>query len=151
MGRKTKRRGRGEGAVFFSESKNCWVARAVVGVKPSGAPKYKEVTAQTKGAVLTKKQKAEEDARNGVPADAGRMTLGQYLTHWLENVSRPSTSATTYERRERCVRVHLLPRVGGQQLAQLRPVHVEALYVELMRETTAANAMKCAATLTCAL
>jgi hypothetical protein len=34
-----RRRGRGEGAVFFSESKQTWVARAVVGRKPNGSPK----------------------------------------------------------------------------------------------------------------
>ena len=37
-----RRRGRGEGAVFFSESKGVWVGRAVVGERPNGGPKYRE-------------------------------------------------------------------------------------------------------------
>jgi integrase len=134
MGRKTKRRGRGEGAVFFSESKGCWVARAVVGVKPGGGPLYREVTAQTKTKVLRKKAEAEEKARGGISANADRMTVGEYLSHWLNNVSKPSVGVTTWESYERCVRLHLAPRIGGVRLGDLRSAHIEALFAQMQRD-----------------
>ena len=95
MSRK-RRRGRGEGAVFFSEAKGVWVARAVVGVKPNGGPKYKEVTSRTKDRALAKMRKAEEDARAGRLTGAKETTAGAYLDHWLENVAKPSVAETTW-------------------------------------------------------
>jgi integrase len=143
MARKRQRRARGDGAVFFSESKGCWVGRAIVGVKPDGKPKYKEVSARTQGECLRKKRKAEEDAKAGRLSDAGPMTVGQYLDHWCENVARPSVHETTWTSYERCVRLHLKPRLGGVKLSQLRPVHVEQFFADLMRDgCSAGNAKK---------
>jgi integrase len=129
-----KRRGRGEGAVFFSQSKNSWVARAIIGLRPDGKPLLKEVTAQTKGEVLAKMRKAEEDARAGRVGDTVKMTVGQYLAHWLENTAKPSVEPGTWTSYERCVRLHLTPRVGGISLLQLRPLHVEALFAQMQRD-----------------
>src|SRR5262245_8186294 len=91
--RKANRRGKGEGACFLSESKGCWIGRAVVGAKPDGSPKTKEVSAKTQGKVLAKMKEAVERARRGIPADAEKITTGEYLEHWLNNVSKPSVSA----------------------------------------------------------
>jgi integrase len=129
-----RRRGRGEGAVFYSASKGCWVARAVVGVKPSGSPKYREVTAKSKGDVLAKKTRLQQDAAAGRLNETSGMTAGQYLGHWLENTARPSVAPTTWASYERCVRLHLIPRIGGIRLAQLRPVHVESLFRDMQRD-----------------
>ena len=149
---KKTRRGRGEGAVFYSESKGWWIGRAIVGVKPNGKPLYREVTAKTKGAALTKKQKAEEAARSGALTDTDRMTLGQFLDHWLTNVSKPSVAITTWESYERCARLHLKPKIGGVRMAQLRPAHVEALFAELQRDgMTGGNAKKVSQVLSTAL
>src|SRR5690242_4698986 len=129
-----KRRGRGEGAVFYSGSKGCWVARAVVGVKPSGRPHYQEVTARAKGEVLAKKRQAEEDAKAGRVGDAAKMTAGKFLQHWLDNTAKPSVEATTWVSYERCVRLHLTPRIGGILLPQLRPVHVEEMFAAMRND-----------------
>jgi integrase len=149
---KKRRRGRGEGAVFFSESKQCWIGRAIIGVLPDGTPERKEVSAKTKGEVLDKIKKAEEDARAGHTAEADHMTTGQYLQHWLDNVSKPSVSPTTWERYEQCVRLHLTPRIGGVRLDRLRPVHVEALFAKIQRDgISAGNAKKVSEDLSTAL
>jgi integrase len=129
-----RRRGRGEGAVFYSASKRAWVGRAIVGAKPSGKPRYKEVTAQAKGDVLAKMRAAEEAARGGLPSDARPLTVGQYLQHWLDNVAKPSVRETTWESYERCVRLHLKDQLGGIKLADLRPPHVEAYFAGQLKE-----------------
>jgi integrase len=147
-----RRRGRGEGSVFYSDSKGCWVGRAIVGVKPTGAPKYREVTARSQAEALRKKLKAEADATAGRVGDTDRMTVGQYLAHWLDNVSKPSVEATTWASYERCVRLHLTPRLGGIKLAQLRPVHVETMFAEMRRDgVSGGNAKKVSEVLSTAL
>jgi integrase len=141
MARK-RRRGRGEGAVFYSDSKGCWVARVEAGKKPDGRPHFKEVTAQTKDKVLKKRSEEEEKVRQGIPAEVGKLTTGQYLTHWL-NTAKPSVERGTWASYERCVRLHLLPRIGGILLAQLRPMHVEALFAALQTDgVSGGNAKK---------
>jgi site-specific recombinase XerD len=128
--------------VFFSASKNCWIGRAIIGIQPDGRPKYKEVTAQTQGECLGKK-KAEEEAKAGRLSDAKPMTVGQYLDHWCENVAKPSVHESTWNSYERCVRLHLKLRLGGVKLGQLRPVHVEQFFADLMRDgCSAGNAKK---------
>jgi integrase len=150
--KRSNRRARGEGAIFFSETKGCWIGRAIVGLLPSGKPRYKEVSAQTQGQALTKKQKAEEDAKAGRLPDGKPMTVGQYLTHWQDNVAKPSVRETTWASYERCVRLHLIPNLGGIKLAQLRPVHVEQFFADISRAgVSKGNAKKVGEVLSTAL
>jgi integrase len=152
MAKKRQRRARGEGAVFYSEAKESWIGRAVVGVKPDGKPRYKEVSAKTQGETLAKKKQVEEDARTGRLSDGKPMTLGQYLSHLQDNVAKPSVHETTWNSYERCVRLHLTPRIGGHKLAGLRPVHIEQLFADLQRDgISAGNAKKVSEVLSTAL
>jgi integrase len=149
---RSKRRGRGEGAVFYSEAKKGWIGRAVIGVKANGKPLIKEVMAQTQGEVLKKMRKAEEDAKQGLVGDAAKMTTGQYLDHWLNNVAKPSVEPGTWESYERCVRLHIRPRIGAILLAQLRKVHVEKMFADMQREgMSGGNAKKVSEVLSTAL
>jgi integrase len=152
MARK-RRRVRGEGAVFYSESKACWVGRAIVGAKPDGRPKYREVTARTQGEVREKMKQATADGEAGRLPDDGRpLTTGQYLDHWCQNVAKTSVHETTWASYERCVRMHLKPRIGGIRLAHLRPVHVEELFAGMRRDGVSnGNAKKVSEVLSTAL
>lgn len=126
---KKRKRGRGEGAVFYSEAKAVWVARAVVGVKPDGSPLRKEVTAHTKADVLQKIREAEAEARSGLVAPT--MLLGDWFAHWLVNVARPSIEPTTYRKYTSAVRLHILPTFQALPLASLTTGHVEQFFVQL--------------------
>lgn len=129
---KKRRRGRGEGAAFYSESKQVWVGRAVVGRKATGGPKYREVTARTKGELLAK-------LRGAGPAPAGGVTVGEQLTRWLEAVARPSVDPNSYESYALVVRLHLLPRVGGVRLADMTPARAEELFAGLHADGVRGN------------
>src|SRR5262245_58544068 len=128
---KRKRRGRGEGAVFFAESKDAWVGRVIIGARPDGQPHYQEVTARTKGDVLARMRQVEKEVQSGRPA---RITVGAYFGHWLHNVARPAVEATTWEVYARTVRVHIVPRLGGLHLAQVTPQQVEAFFAGLHKD-----------------
>jgi integrase len=134
MKRKRKRRARGEGAAFFSESKQSWVGRAQVGKLPTGGPRYKEVSAKTQGEVLARMRKAIDDAKARRLRSGKPLTVGQHLHHWLENVAKISTHETTWRSYERVVRLHLLGRIGGVKLADLYPEDVERLFADLDRD-----------------
>ncbi|HEX4612818.1 MAG TPA: hypothetical protein VH092_31780 [Urbifossiella sp.] len=79
------RRPRGEGAVFFSDSKQCWVWRAVVGTKPDGSVQYTEGRARTPADGVEKKRAAERANRR---PNTDQQTTGEYLSYWLTDIDK---------------------------------------------------------------
>jgi integrase len=147
-----KRRVRGEGAVFYSESKGCWIGRAIVGAKPDGRPKYKEVTARTQGQALAKMRAAEADAGAGRLTTGKPLTVGEHLDHWLHSSSKTAVHESTWNSYERVVRLHLKPHIGGIKLAHLRPSHLETLFADLTKAgVSKGNAKKVSEVLSTAL
>ena len=57
------------------------------------------------------------------PANARTLTLGKFLTGWLDDV-RPSLAPATWRKHESIVRVHLRPALGGVRLSDLSVGHV---------------------------
>ncbi|MFO0848372.1 MAG: site-specific integrase [Gemmataceae bacterium] len=141
-GRRRKgRRPRGDGAVFWSSAKECWVWRAVTGHKPDGGVAYTEGRAPTQAEALRRKQEAEKGGRR---PHADRETVGDHLDHWLADVARPNTRPNTWERYEQIVRLHLKPRIGGVPLAKLTVSRVVKLWADMGRDgVTAGNVKKC--------
>jgi integrase len=79
-------------------------------------------------------EKALAEARGAAPPglthDAGSITVGEYLKHWLSDRVRDTVRQRTYERYESIVRVHLIPSIGRVTLKALTPIHVRGLYRE---------------------
>jgi integrase len=149
---KNRRRIRGEGSVFYSPTKECWIGRIIVGTKPNGRPKYREVAARTQSATLARMRAAAKDAEAGRMPDGKPATVGQYLDHWIANVAKSSVHETTWNSYERCVRLHLKPRLSGIKLLQLRPFDVEAFFAGLSRDGVSnGNARKISEVLSTAL
>jgi integrase len=146
-----RRRGRGEGAVFYSESKGTWIARVEIGMKPDGSPAFKEVTAKTKDGVLRKRKKIEEGAAAGLTKESSQLTTGQYLEQWVHG-AKTSVQPGTWASYERCVRLHLVPRIGGIRLDQLEPRHIESLFATMLDDgVSGGHAKKCSEVLSTAM
>ena len=96
-------------------------------------PKQKSVYAKTRAEVAEKLRKAMADAANGIVFDAGPVTIGEYLEHWLTNSVWPLVQAekleySTYIRYAGNVRNHLNPLLGHKKLKDLNRAEVRALY-----------------------
>lgn len=63
----------------------------------------------------------------GSALDPTRLTVGEYLTHWLETDVRHRVRQSSYEKYRASIRLYLAPRVGAVLLPDLRPAHVSAL------------------------
>lgn len=133
------RRPRGDGAVFWCESKNCWLWRAIVGHKPDGSPRYKEGRARTQIDGLRKKQIAEKER---VQPHGDKETVGEHLDHWLSNIAKPNTRASTWDRYETVVRLHLKPQIGGVPLRKLTVSQVTKLWASLGNDGMSAGMVK---------
>src|SRR5262249_29528053 len=69
-------------------------------------------------------------ADQGQLADAGRRTVGDWLTEWL-TIKKPQVESNTFIYYEQNARIHLQPALGRTPLAKLRSTHVARLYAAL--------------------
>lgn len=118
------RRVRGEGAFFWSEAKQLWVARKKVGGK------RQEFTGRTHQEIHDKIAKAEERASQGMPPEANCCS-STYVCCWLDNVAKPKIEPTTWATYERAYRLHLAPHLANVPLSSLTPARLEALLGDL--------------------
>ncbi len=76
----------------------------------------------------------EEDAQSGALVEPTAVTLGTYLERWLETHVRLHNAPRTYQDYRYHVQRFLQPRLGQIKLSQLRPLHLQELYVDLRQQ-----------------
>ncbi len=128
MGRRTK----GDGALFWSESRQRYIGRAIVGRRTDGRPVYVERSGATKSDVRRKLHEAGAKLAGDAP------TVGEWCTRWLASLTvRPLTKdgyTTSTEKRIR-------PALGSMQLAAVTPFDVE-LAAQTWGKTVGANTVR---------
>src|SRR5215217_5407607 len=118
------RRGNNEGSISRRKDGR-WMGRYTV--HTSEGPKQRAVYGKTREDAAEKLTKAMADRDGGIVYDAGKQTVGEYLTRWLADSVKDTVRQRTYERYESIVRVHLVPAIGGIKLKNLTPAHVRGL------------------------
>ena len=66
--------------------------------------------------------------------DPTKLTVGQYLSQWLESYAMVNTSPRTAEGYQMIIRRHLIPVLGAIPLAQLQPLHLQNYYAQKLRQ-----------------
>jgi integrase len=120
-----KKRGNGEGSITRRKD-GLYIARYAVQT-PTG-PKRKTLYGKTRREVDEKLTKAKADRDGGLVLDADDLKLGEYLGLWLADSVRDTVRATTYERYEQMVRLHIRSLLGNVQLKNLTSAHVRGLH-----------------------
>jgi integrase len=115
-----KRRDKGEGSIYRRKDGR-WVGQYEV----NGERKY--VSGKTRAEVAKKLTKAIAERDAGLAFDAEGLTVGEYLTRWLDTV-RGTVKDNTWSGHEINVRVHLAPALGSTQLDKLNPFQVQSFY-----------------------
>lgn len=144
LSKNRKRRGRGEASIFQREEDGLWVGTVSLGYDGNGKRIRKTVYAPTKREVQDKLDELRSDARVGMLPGASGMTVGQLLDQWLKT-TEPKTAARTHEERQRIVKNHLKPRLGGARLDRLTALYVEGLYADMHRDKVGPFAVRSAA------
>jgi integrase len=70
----------------------------------------------------------------GTYVDPTKMTVAEYLDHWLAVDIARRVARKTAVRHEQIIRRQIAPRLGHVPLRKLTPVHIEAFEAELQRE-----------------
>ena len=116
-------RANGEGAIY-KRPDGRWTARLTV----SGG-KRKDFYGKTREEVGRKLALALKDQADGLPVGLpDRLTLGQFLPRWLEDVVRPAVRYSTYASYEGQARLHIVPKLGNVALTKLTVPTLQSFY-----------------------
>jgi integrase len=124
-----KRRGQGEGSVFYRADKDRWVGSINLGWQ-NGRRVRRSYYGKTRREVQERLQRALREAQDGVQPGLRRETVAAYLAAWLEAVE-PTVRPSTLRRYHQLVRYQLIPNLGRTPLSRLTPGDVEAMLRKL--------------------
>jgi integrase len=134
----TKRRGKGEGSIFYREDRKRWIAQ----IKLDGG-KFMTRSAQTQKAASEKLKKMQRELEQGLLVPRSQQTVKQFLEHWLEDVHKPpNVRINTYRIYRQYLDRHILPALGHVRLQQLSPEHIQELYARKVEEGYAAETVR---------
>lgn len=118
------KRGQNEGSIYQREDGR-WVGSINLGVV-NGKRRRKDFYGETRADVQKKLTEALRSQHQGIPIIAGRESLHDYLTTWLQDVAKRRVRPATYRSYEQLVRVHILPALGKVQTQKLTVQQVQA-------------------------
>jgi len=125
-GRKVMR-GRGEGTVFKRENRDSWVARLNLGYK-NGKRVRKDFFGKTQKEAREKMARAMEQITNGQALPDQKMTVGQFLGWWEQEILESSDRAyRTKEYYRTNIHTHLIPHLGQIKLTTLQHTHIRTM------------------------
>jgi integrase len=134
---KKPRRGHGEGAIYWRESRKRWVAEL-----PLETGKSKYFTGKTYAEAQRKLKQAQIEQQQGKLATGPKQTVKQFLEHWLEHVHKANIRINSYRIYRQLLDNHLLPALGHHQLQRLSPQHIDELYAQKRKEGFAVETIR---------
>ena len=123
-------------ASIDERGENNWRIRVYAGRDP-GTGKKRYIIETVHGGRRDAQRRARQlqtQVDAGGFVEQSRVTLGQYLQHWLENTAEPNVRPRTFKRYREIVTRHLIPNLGNIQLKQLQASHVESYYAKALKQ-----------------
>ena len=118
-----KRRGNNEGSIYFWEAKGLWVAKISL---PDGKRKvkYGKTQKEVREWLVTQ----QNALRTGLLSKDDSVTVGDFLTNYMETVGAHTLRPKTIEAYYSLIRINIIPVIGRIKLSALRPDHLQSLY-----------------------
>lgn len=127
------RRGNNEGSISKKKRKDGRHQAAVtVGYDNEGKPIRKYFYGKTKAEVTAKVTTALHEHQVGTLVNPSRITVSEWIDHWLTIYAKNSVRQSTWESYEHMVNDHIKPHLGSKKLKDLRPLHVQRFYNECL-------------------
>ncbi|WP_026332568.1 tyrosine-type recombinase/integrase [Deinococcus apachensis] len=111
-----------------------WRASVTVGIAEDGSQKRRWVSGKTQGEVQEKLRALQSDLHQGTLADTDRMTVADFLNHWVAHKEREGNKPNTVQSYRDTVNRYITPKLGRVKLEKLRPLDVEHMLTGLRRD-----------------
>lgn len=125
----TKRRGNGEGNIYFDKKRNLWIGEVMIGYKSDGKRRRVKVYGKQRQEVRDKLAEIAHARAQGMFMQS-KPTVAQWLNTWLNDYKKMDLRRSTWESYATIIRVHINPEIGNIYLKDLRPDHLQRLYNE---------------------
>src|SRR3954464_7147939 len=123
-----KKRGQGEGGLYFSESRHRWVGVLDLGRGPDGVRRRTKMYGKNRAEVRRKVEEAQKAAAAGLSADDQRTTVEEFCAYWLKHgIPAAAQSPNSIANIEWAVNSHIVPRIGQRRLRELTADDVDKL------------------------
>lgn len=123
-----KKRGQGEGGLYYSESRQRWVAVLDLGRGPDGVRRRTKMYGKTRAEVRHKLDEAQKASAAGLSADDQRTTVAEFCAYWLRHgIPAAAQSPNSIANIEWAVNGHIVPRIGQRRLRELTADDVDKL------------------------
>lgn len=120
----TTRRSRGDGGLYWSESRQRWIAEVTTGYDGRGKRVTRKASAKTKTEAKDKLKEMVRDLDDGLPVAASGYTVADAVNAWLAYGLRGRGKATIAN--YTCLaKTHILAGIGAKSLRQLSAEDVD--------------------------
>lgn len=120
----TKRRSRGDGGLYWSESRKRWIAVVTVGYTPAGKRIVKKASGRTKTDAKDKLKEITRDHDDGLNVTGRGYTAAMAVQDWLK-YGLSGRSAGTVEKLRILAETHVIPALGARKLADTPALSAE--------------------------
>lgn len=128
-----KARNKGTGSIE-PRGEGSWRITVEVGPAENGKrTRHRETVKGNKRDAERRLREILSAAETGVYVAPSRKTTGQFLEEWVSSYAVLHTSPRTAQSYEAEFRRHVVPALGKVPLADLRPHHIQAYYVEALK------------------
>jgi integrase len=127
-----KRRGNGEGSIYQDRTGR-WCALLTVGHNENGKRRRRYLYGATKAEVLEKLHATQADARTGLLVEPNRLTLGEFVRHWMKTSAEQRVRPTTLVTYRSLLDRNVVPYLSGTRLDKLQHVHLDAWHAQMER------------------
>lgn len=122
-----RRRGNGDGGLYWIESRKLWRAVVDNGFTPDGRRRQLSTTGRTAEIARAKlKEKLHEIDAFGAPIDKTKK-VQDWAAHWLDTVTKPKLKPNAQLSYESVTRNWITPVLGKRAVATLKPSDVRAV------------------------
>jgi integrase len=122
----SNRRPRGDGSIFYDDTRGRWVGSLDLGAGPDGKRRRVKVSADTETDVAKKLRQLQAKAAAGVDVSGQRITVGELFDRWLSDVAPLRQGAKSLDISSTLIRTRLRPAFGHMKATAVRPDDVEA-------------------------
>ena len=115
--------------------KQSWLLKFDLGRDASGKRVTRHITFRgTKREAQAELNRLLNRRNEGTYADRTKMSVGEYLEHWLTVDIERRVARKTAIRHRQIVQRQIIPRIGGVPVRKLTPTHIEAFEAQLQQD-----------------
>lgn len=133
-----QKRDRGEGGLSWSVYDQKWIGSVELPPDPrTGKRRRQRVKHADKITALAMLQELRNKVARGDIAPVrqkGMNSVADWLTYWVENISKPDIKPKTLESYRNAIHSHLIPAIGSVRIGKLAPHHIREMHEEVIRK-----------------